>query len=252
MTIFAVFVRFSLLLWNKQMRYHLLISSLSLSSFSCAILTWLLQSKYSILNPFWKASSFPTQVIHVIFAFLLESFPIPSCVPMSFLWIHNMISVYNCVMSSKHRVWTSTLWESVGDIGKPAGSPHMKWHVEAGHHHEVDLALFTTHRPWTPQSTAWKLCVCACVCVCPSLFHREDEIRARFFFLFGFIYVFLVLSKECSQFGAAGSDYPSRLSTPSMASPPTSPTHSDSSWYKRHHVLLQCPSKVKLTKRCPQ
>lgn len=143
---------FPFLLWNKQMRYNLLISSLSLIFiFMCNHnLTFAFKVQYIEFSTsfFWKASSFLlTQVIHVIFAFLLESFPIPYRVPMSFLWIHNMIGVYNCVMSSKHRVWTSTLWEAVGDIGKPAGSPHMKWHVEAGHHHEVDLPLFTTHRP---------------------------------------------------------------------------------------------------------
>lgn len=92
---------------------------------------------YTHTQTFW--------VIHVTFAVMLESFPLPYCVPTSFLWNHNnIISVCNCVMSPKHRVGTTTLWGTTRNIRKPVVSPYIGWHVSwSSSQVDVDLPWFT-------------------------------------------------------------------------------------------------------------
>lgn len=52
-------------------------------------------------------------------------FPVPYSVSILFLWSrNNMVGGFNCMMSPKHRVGTSTMWETTGSIRKPAASPY--------------------------------------------------------------------------------------------------------------------------------
>lgn len=131
----------------------------------------------------------------------------------------------------------------MGNIRKPAGSPYMGWHgswsssqVDVGLLWFAPRADFELRGAWNRNSFQWK-----------------DQIRARFL-EYLFIYFKVFRHSDPSLLDAAGSDYhpfSTRLSTPRMASPPTSPTHSDSSWYNGTMCSLTV-SHSRLTKHCPQ
>ena len=120
---------------------------------------------------------------------------------------------------------------AMGNIRKPAGSPYVGWHGSwtSSRDVDVDLSWFTPED--LEHLRAWLYNI-VCVCVCVWLISQKRSSWARV--LIWRIYLFSVLSTQWSQFDTAVSDFspPStRLSAPRMASPPTSPTHSDSSWY---------------------